>query len=203
MGRGFLHSEQKQSGKTSIWKRKHPSFLYWPMLNSWLELQKHACGSNSKTAIWVRKYRCESWHTAVVRVADSASVWLLRRDNGGGPTPRASLQLGSIPSSHFNLQRRGESYRHQGQRWEQVEYLNERVEVKETFTLEQAIKFQRESRGISVPYLKPRRNVGMGVQRHAPAVLLGKGSGTYFTGGSVHSGNISPPRDSNLGPSSP
>ena len=38
------------------------------------------------------------------------------------------------------------------------------------FTLEQATKAQRENRGIAL-FLQPRRQMGVGGQRHAPAAL--------------------------------
>ena len=43
--------------------------------------------------------------------------------------------------------------------------------IKVNFTLEQATKAQRVSRGIALLLLKPRRLMGVGGQRHTPAVL--------------------------------
>jgi hypothetical protein len=43
--------------------------------------------------------------------------------------------------------------------------------IRVKFTLEQAIKFQRGSRGIAVLVLEPRNEVGVGGQRHASATL--------------------------------
>jgi hypothetical protein len=45
------------------------------------------------------------------------------------------------------------------------------VKVKVKVTLEQATKAQRESRGIVLLFLSPRRYMGVG-GRHAPAALL-------------------------------
>jgi hypothetical protein len=56
-------------------------------------------------------------------------------------------------------------------------------------------------KGIALPIIQPRRYIGMGGQRHAPATLLpGKRPGTHSKGGCVGpragldgSGKISPP----------
>ena len=47
-----------------------------------------------------------------------------------------------------------------------------KVKVKVKFTLEQATKAQRGSRGIAVLFLQPRRWMVVDGQRHAPAALL-------------------------------
>ena len=46
------------------------------------------------------------------------------------------------------------------------------VKVKVKFTLEQTTKAQRGSIGIALLFLYPRRQIEMGVQHHAPAILL-------------------------------
>ena len=46
-----------------------------------------------------------------------------------------------------------------------------KVKVKVKFTLEQAAKAQRGSRCIALLFLQPRRQMGVGGQRHAPAAL--------------------------------
>ena len=43
------------------------------------------------------------------------------------------------------------------------------------FTLEQAMNAQTESRGIPLPFLYPQRQMGVSVQRHAPAALPPEG----------------------------
>ena len=54
------------------------------------------------------------------------------------------------------------------------------------FYLEQATKAQRRSRCIALLFLQPRRQMGMGGQRHAPAALPpGKRPGTHCIGGWV------------------
>ena len=45
------------------------------------------------------------------------------------------------------------------------------IKVKEKFTLEQAMKAQRGSRGIALLFLQPWRYMGVGGQCHAPAAL--------------------------------
>jgi len=52
------------------------------------------------------------------------------------------------------------------------------------FTLEQAVKAQRQSRGISLLFFRLGARWGVGGQRHSPASLLpGKRHGTHCTGG--------------------
>jgi len=46
-----------------------------------------------------------------------------------------------------------------------------KVKVKVKFTLEQATKAQRWSKGIALLFLEPRRWMGVDGQRHAPAAL--------------------------------
>jgi hypothetical protein len=48
---------------------------------------------------------------------------------------------------------------------------NDSSKVKIKLTLEQAMKTQRGSRSIAVHFLYPRRYMGVGSQRHAPAAL--------------------------------
>jgi hypothetical protein len=50
-------------------------------------------------------------------------------------------------------------------------------------TLEQAMKVQRESRRIALLFLWPQRQIGIGVQRQAPATLSPEGLGTLGIGG--------------------
>ena len=45
------------------------------------------------------------------------------------------------------------------------------VKVKVNFSLEQTTKAQRSSRCITVPFLSPRRQIGVGGHLHAPAVF--------------------------------
>jgi len=47
----------------------------------------------------------------------------------------------------------------------------DRVEIKVNFTLEQATKSRRGSRGIALPFPQPQRWKGLGGQSHAPAAL--------------------------------
>jgi hypothetical protein len=54
---------------------------------------------------------------------------------------------------------------------EQWEFRKLIVKVKVKFTLEQAAKPQRGSRGIALLFLQLRRKMGVGGQHHAPAVL--------------------------------
>ena len=49
--------------------------------------------------------------------------------------------------------------------------LSYKVNVKVKVTLEQATKAQMGSRGTALLFLQPRREMGVGGQRHAPAAL--------------------------------
>jgi hypothetical protein len=52
-----------------------------------------------------------------------------------------------------------------------LESAEEKVKVKVKFTPEQTTTAERESGGIALLSLQPRREMGVGVQHHAPAVL--------------------------------
>ena len=77
-----------------------------------------------------------------------------------------SKNLGEI--SKFQVTQKGDMQQvpHQGP----TNIRRNKVKVK--FTLEQAMKTQRKSRGIALLFLEPRRQIGVGGQRHAPADLL-------------------------------